>query len=571
MSAADFISAFETSDSHMLKFSLPALPASLHSLDSSVLQSLCKCFRLVKDYPRLLPFSLLQIEAVYLPLVKELERQERDVQIAIAETVATICEPEHCKSFPGSPAYRLIQDFLLKSHNEDASLPLLQTLNAYQRALTLPDLEFPLFRIIARLLRDCSYDPLVLEAFDLLLYLLGNTSECTLKAAYDAELIPILLIYIGNPSGEVKRRTMMALLAFRHAPYAVEPLATQGIGNLMNGLVAFTDVPLKKMTMDILTSIASSKPEYRDSLIVHNFAPISISLLTAQDPALKPDMLHLLFLIIRDHQKQHIDELVENNLITVLCRIAQREDGLRIGALECLEEILAAGGTDGMYKALMHECKITKLLLELRTSQAKDIAERILQAHFPKVYAAPMQRNTLFPTSGYTLAPGIFAQAAVIPPAPAAVPIANPIVPPIPCVQATIPNANRPKRKPQAAGIKAKAGKGKAALTPPAVQTARKTLTNRCGLVFPVPRIYGRLRNSGYRVSKSSAVFLTAIVEYLSAEVLELAGRQARNMRRVRIQPSDLRDAIRGDEELNDFTKAVVLPWSGVPPRTNPQ
>lgn len=564
MFAPEFISAFDASDSHLLKSSVPALAACLPSLDSTTLQSLCKCLRLVKDYPRLLPFSLLQTEGLYWALVKELKRQDREAQTAIGNTIAALCEPEHCKSFPASKACALVQDFLLKAHNEDASLPLLQALHAYQRAMPLPDLQFPLFCIIARLLRDSSYDPLILESFDLLLFLLGTRSECTLKAAYEAELIPILLIYIGNPSAEVKRRTMTALMAFRDAPYAVEPLATQGIGNLLSGLVTFTDAPLKKMTIDILTSIASSKPEYRDSLIVHNFAPISISLLTAPDPALKPDLLHLLFLILRDHQKQHIDELVENNLITVLCRIVQREEGLRQGALECVEEVLAAGGTEGMYKALMQECKVTKLLLGLRSAREKDIVERILQRHFPKAYTAPIQGNSVVP--GCVLTVGMLAQPAIVQIAPAPIPQ---VQAPIPPIQAPIPHKlpNRhPKGKKPKVGPKAKGGKGKAALATPG-KASRKTVTERSGLVFPVPRIYGRLTKLGYRVSKSAAVFLTAAVEYLSAEVLDLAGLQARNMRRVRIQPTDLRNSIRGDEDLNDLTKSVVLPWSGVPPK----
>lgn len=64
-----------------------------------------------------------------------------------------------------------------------------------------------------------------------------------------------------------------------------------------------------------------------------------------------------------------------------------------------------------------------------------------------------------------------------------------------------------------------------------------KSRSNRAGLQFPVGRIHRLLRKGNYaeRVGAGSPVYLGAVLEYLVAEVLELAGNAARDNKKTRL------------------------------------
>ena len=90
----------------------------------------------------------------------------------------------------------------------------------------------------------------------------------------------------------------------------------------------------------------------------------------------------------------------------------------------------------------------------------------------------------------------------------------------------------------------------------------------RAGLQFPVGRVARFLREGRYaaRVGGGAPVYLAAVLEYLAAEILELAGNAARDNKKARIIPRHVQLAIRNDEELNKLLGNVTIASGGVLP-----
>ena len=61
-------------------------------------------------------------------------------------------------------------------------------------------------------------------------------------------------------------------------------------------------------------------------------------------------------------------------------------------------------------------------------------------------------------------------------------------------------------------------------------------------------------------------VYLTAVLEYITAEILELAGNAATDAKQQRIIPRHIQLAIRNDEELNRYMQNVTISGGGVLP-----
>ncbi|KAA8497739.1 Histone H2A [Porphyridium purpureum] len=97
---------------------------------------------------------------------------------------------------------------------------------------------------------------------------------------------------------------------------------------------------------------------------------------------------------------------------------------------------------------------------------------------------------------------------------------------------------------------------------------AAMSRTKKAGLQFPVGRIHRHLKKGGYadRVGAGAPVYMAAVMEYLTAEVLELAGNAARDNKKTRIIPRHVQLAVRNDEELNKLLSGVTIAAGGVLP-----
>src|SRR5690242_15513891 len=95
-----------------------------------------------------------------------------------------------------------------------------------------------------------------------------------------------------------------------------------------------------------------------------------------------------------------------------------------------------------------------------------------------------------------------------------------------------------------------------------------RSRSSKAGLAFPVGRVHRLLRKGNYaqRVGAGAPVYLAAVLEYLAAEILELAGNAARDNKKTRIIPRHLQLAIRNDEELNKLLGHVTIAQDGVLP-----
>ena len=106
-----------------------------------------------------------------------------------------------------------------------------------------------------------------------------------------------------------------------------------------------------------------------------------------------------------------------------------------------------------------------------------------------------------------------------------------------------------------------KVGAGKSKKSP-------QSRSTKAGLTFPVGRIHRYLKTQvaqRNRVGATSAVYASAILEYLTAEVLELAGNASKDFKVRRITPRHLQLAIRGDEELDVLIKATIAGGGVIP------
>ena len=134
--------------------------------------------------------------------------------------------------------------------------------------------------------------------------------------------------------------------------------------------------------------------------------------------------------------------------------------------------------------------------------------------------------------------------------------------------------AGRPKNS---IGTKSpsKSGKASAASKSKKRQTRSKPVTaaTRAGTMFPPGRLARMLRRSrlAERSSVTAGVYMAAVLEYVCAEVLELAGNHVTLRGKKLIQPKDINLGIRGDDELNKLLWHATIAEGSVVPHIEDQ
>ncbi|XP_060901716.1 late histone H2A.2.2-like [Labrus mixtus] len=111
-------------------------------------------------------------------------------------------------------------------------------------------------------------------------------------------------------------------------------------------------------------------------------------------------------------------------------------------------------------------------------------------------------------------------------------------------------------------------GRGKKAAPKTKKQKTSVSQSSRAGITFPVGRIHRLLKKGHYadRIGRGAAVYLGAVLEYLTAEILELAGNACRDNKKQRINPRHILLAVKHDDELDKLLAGVTISEGGVIP-----
>lgn len=95
----------------------------------------------------------------------------------------------------------------------------------------------------------------------------------------------------------------------------------------------------------------------------------------------------------------------------------------------------------------------------------------------------------------------------------------------------------------------------------------------KAGLIFPAGRVGSLLRRGQYarRIGATGGLYLAAVLEYLTAELLELTVKAATQSSKKprRLNPRIMTLAVRHDNDLGALFKDVTLSRGGVLPSLN--
>jgi len=103
---------------------------------------------------------------------------------------------------------------------------------------------------------------------------------------------------------------------------------------------------------------------------------------------------------------------------------------------------------------------------------------------------------------------------------------------------------------------------------PPRVE-GKQSKANRSGLTISVSRtskiFYPYVQGSGIRKGVGAAIYLAAALEYITSEILELAGNVSRDNKVTRIKPRHINLSVSNDEELNKMFQNTVMQGGVIP------
>ncbi|XP_051959682.1 core histone macro-H2A.1 [Xyrauchen texanus] len=104
-------------------------------------------------------------------------------------------------------------------------------------------------------------------------------------------------------------------------------------------------------------------------------------------------------------------------------------------------------------------------------------------------------------------------------------------------------------------------------------KTTKTSRSNKAGVIFPVGRMLRYIKKGlpKFRIGVGAPVYMAAVLEYLTAEILELAGNAARDNKKGRVTPRHILLAIGNDEELNQLLRGVTIAAGGVLPKIHPE
>ena len=336
------------------------------------------------------------------------------------------------------------------------------------------------------------------------------------------------------------------------------------------GLLNHFNDEAKHFASKVLVQQACLGFEYLENMINKNFIPTLVILLTSQDKKIKNDMILIVKSFFRQQLQHQIIELLENNTVSVICRIIERDQDNANDALECMEFLLNGGNE--IFKSFADSCRFSRLLTQIGNQpQFNLIARRILERHYPK---APLPSIINVNNGMPNTQTASFVNTATVPQGPTPLVVqSNPVItnqqttPVITNQQTTpvitnqiIPPSPLPTKNPKNSHFSHNTAnkavnKGK---TLKAGVLKRKSVT-----IFPPSRVYKKLKLSRLRVSKKAAVYLCGVLDYLCSEVLDLSQTSATHSKRKTIKPKDILQAIREDSELDNLMKDAILAETG--------